>query len=230
MATRDGAIARVTRFFDGDGFRDRLAELVAIPSTSQDPGHEADVQRYLDDGDPPVAGADGLHRRHPSQPARRLRPDPDRRAPRGPGAADHPDLRPRRHGARPGGPVARRPRSLAAHRGRRSLVRPRHRRQQGPARAEPVRARGGAGRTRRQARLQPEAGAGDLRGTRLHRPARLRRRAQGRAGRRCADRQRRAARDARGADHRHRHPRHLPLRSGGRSARRAACIPATGAG
>src|ERR1700688_1645480 len=49
MGTRDGAIARATRFFDGGGFRDRLSELVAIPSTSQDAGHEADVQRYLDE-------------------------------------------------------------------------------------------------------------------------------------------------------------------------------------
>ena len=38
------------------------------------------------------------------------------------------------------------------------------------------------------------------------------------AGRRRADRQRRPARDARGADHRHRHARHLPLRPRGRSA------------
>src|ERR1700733_6131485 len=48
MGTRAGAIGRALEFFDGTGFRDRLAELVAIPSTSQDPGHEADVQRYLD--------------------------------------------------------------------------------------------------------------------------------------------------------------------------------------
>ena len=48
MGTRGGAIARATQFFDEGGFRDRLSELVAIPSTSQDPGHEADVQRYLD--------------------------------------------------------------------------------------------------------------------------------------------------------------------------------------
>ena len=48
MGTRDGAIGRATQFFDGGAFRDRLAELVAIPSTSQDPGHEPDVQRYLD--------------------------------------------------------------------------------------------------------------------------------------------------------------------------------------
>ncbi|MDQ2764201.1 MAG: M20/M25/M40 family metallo-hydrolase, partial [Pseudomonadota bacterium] len=49
MASRDGALARALTFFDSNGFRDRLAELVAIPSTSQDPGHQADVQRYLAD-------------------------------------------------------------------------------------------------------------------------------------------------------------------------------------
>jgi len=48
MASRDGAVARALAFFDGNGFRGRLADLVAIPSTSQDPGHDADVQRYLD--------------------------------------------------------------------------------------------------------------------------------------------------------------------------------------
>jgi acetylornithine deacetylase/succinyl-diaminopimelate desuccinylase-like protein len=48
MGTRDGAIAGAMRFFDGGGFRDRLAGLVAIPSTSQDPVHQPDVQRYLD--------------------------------------------------------------------------------------------------------------------------------------------------------------------------------------
>ena len=49
MASRDSALARALTFFDSNGFRDRLADLVAIPSTSQDPGHEADVQRYLTD-------------------------------------------------------------------------------------------------------------------------------------------------------------------------------------
>ena len=48
MGTRDGAIARATQFFDGAGFHDRLADLVAIPSTSQDPAHATDVHRYLD--------------------------------------------------------------------------------------------------------------------------------------------------------------------------------------
>jgi len=47
MPSRDGAVGRALSFFDNDGFRDRLASLVAIPSTSQDPGHEADVRRYL---------------------------------------------------------------------------------------------------------------------------------------------------------------------------------------
>jgi acetylornithine deacetylase/succinyl-diaminopimelate desuccinylase-like protein len=47
MPTRDGAVGRALSFFDSNGFRDRLAALVAIPSTSQDPGHEADVRRYL---------------------------------------------------------------------------------------------------------------------------------------------------------------------------------------
>ncbi len=50
MASRDSALARALTRFDSDGFRDHLAELVAFPSTSQDPGHEADVQRYLAEG------------------------------------------------------------------------------------------------------------------------------------------------------------------------------------
>ena len=50
MATRNGAIAGALDVFDSNRFRDHLATLVAFPSTSQDPGHEADVQRYLSDG------------------------------------------------------------------------------------------------------------------------------------------------------------------------------------
>src|SRR4051794_31610236 len=49
MGSRDGAIARALAGFDSNRFRDRLAELVAIPSTSQDPAYAQDVQRYLDD-------------------------------------------------------------------------------------------------------------------------------------------------------------------------------------
>ncbi len=49
MASRDGAIQRALNFFDTGSFRDRLAALVAIPSTSQDPAHAPDVERYLTD-------------------------------------------------------------------------------------------------------------------------------------------------------------------------------------
>ncbi len=49
MPSREGAIARAEEFLDDGGFRARLAELVAVPSTSQDPGHEADLWRYLQD-------------------------------------------------------------------------------------------------------------------------------------------------------------------------------------
>jgi acetylornithine deacetylase/succinyl-diaminopimelate desuccinylase-like protein len=49
MPSRDGALARALTDFDSNRFRDHLADLVAIPSTSQDPGHEADVHRYLTD-------------------------------------------------------------------------------------------------------------------------------------------------------------------------------------
>jgi acetylornithine deacetylase/succinyl-diaminopimelate desuccinylase-like protein len=50
MGTRESAVARALDFFDGGGFKARLTELVKIPSTSQDPGHEADVRRYLESG------------------------------------------------------------------------------------------------------------------------------------------------------------------------------------
>ena len=46
--TRDGAIQRSLQFFDNGGFRDRLAELVAIRSTSQEPEHAPDCARYVE--------------------------------------------------------------------------------------------------------------------------------------------------------------------------------------
>ena len=46
--SRSGAIARATAFFDDGGFQSRLAGLVAVPSTSQDPGHDADLAGYLE--------------------------------------------------------------------------------------------------------------------------------------------------------------------------------------
>ena len=49
MSSREGAIARALAGFDDGGFKRRLAELVAVPSTSQDPGHDTDLARYLHD-------------------------------------------------------------------------------------------------------------------------------------------------------------------------------------
>jgi len=48
MATREGAIGRAVEFFDRGGFRDLLAGLVAIPSTSQEAQHAAALERYLE--------------------------------------------------------------------------------------------------------------------------------------------------------------------------------------
>ena len=48
MSTRDEAVARALAAFDGGAFKAHLTELVAIPSTSQDPGHEAALHQYVD--------------------------------------------------------------------------------------------------------------------------------------------------------------------------------------
>jgi acetylornithine deacetylase/succinyl-diaminopimelate desuccinylase-like protein len=47
MATRDGALSRAATFFDDGHFKALLADLVAIPSTAQEEGREADLDRYL---------------------------------------------------------------------------------------------------------------------------------------------------------------------------------------
>ncbi len=48
--SRESAIAAALSHFDSGGFKTKLAELVAIPSTSQDPAFAADVHRYLGEG------------------------------------------------------------------------------------------------------------------------------------------------------------------------------------
>ncbi len=48
MTTRQQAIDSALAFFDGGGFRDRLAALVAIPSTLQEPARAMEAHRYLD--------------------------------------------------------------------------------------------------------------------------------------------------------------------------------------
>jgi acetylornithine deacetylase/succinyl-diaminopimelate desuccinylase-like protein len=47
MPTRAGALSRAATFFDTGAFKALLANLVAIPSTAQEEGREADLDRYL---------------------------------------------------------------------------------------------------------------------------------------------------------------------------------------
>jgi len=47
MPNREAALARAAAFFDEGGFKALLADLVAIPSTAQEEGREADLDRYL---------------------------------------------------------------------------------------------------------------------------------------------------------------------------------------
>lgn len=47
---RRAALSRAADIFDSGTFRDRLSALIAYRSTSQDPGHDADLRRYLEDG------------------------------------------------------------------------------------------------------------------------------------------------------------------------------------
>lgn len=50
MGTRNGAINRALAFFDDGGFQARLAQLVAIRSTSQEPEAAPELRRYLEEG------------------------------------------------------------------------------------------------------------------------------------------------------------------------------------
>ncbi len=47
---RRAALSRAAEFFDSGAFRDRLSGLLAYRSTSQDPGHDADLRLYLEQG------------------------------------------------------------------------------------------------------------------------------------------------------------------------------------
>ena len=48
MQNREGALARAATFFDDGSYKKLLTDLVAIPSTAQEPGHEADLRHYLE--------------------------------------------------------------------------------------------------------------------------------------------------------------------------------------
>ena len=219
---REQAIARAMRLFDSGRFRDRLAGLVAIPSTSQDPAHMPDVQRYLADAIRPWLET-GLHRRNPSQSARRLRPDPDRRTHGGPGM---PTILTYGHGDTVRGledqwragldpwTLTERGdlwygRGTADNKGQHAVNL--------SALEAVLEERGGKLGFNVKLVLETSEERGST-GLREFVAANAES-----AGRRCADRQRRAARDARGSDDRHRHPRHLSFRSrGGPAAGRRA--------
>jgi len=53
--SREDAVALAGRWFDEGRFREVLARLVAIPSTSQEPEREGELRRYLDEGIAPWA-------------------------------------------------------------------------------------------------------------------------------------------------------------------------------
>ncbi|MCZ8279770.1 MAG: M20 family metallopeptidase [Acetobacteraceae bacterium] len=48
MPSREGALARAATYFDDGSYKKLLTDLVAIPSTAQEPGHEADLRQYLE--------------------------------------------------------------------------------------------------------------------------------------------------------------------------------------
>ena len=178
MGSRDAAIARALGSFDDGGFKQRLTDLVAIPSTSQDPGHEADLHRYLDQAIRPWLEQMGFD----------VQLNPNPRAGFGPILTaqrmeddNFPTILTYGHGDTVRGlegPVARRVEPVGADGGGWSLVWPRFRRQQGTARDQPARVAGGAGRARRQAGVQREDGAGNRGGARLHRVTGIHRRAR----------------------------------------------------
>lgn len=60
MSTREGAIARAHAFFDGGGFAEALARLVATPSTSQEEAGAPALRRYLDHDIAPWLGRLGF--------------------------------------------------------------------------------------------------------------------------------------------------------------------------
>ncbi len=130
--TRAAAIAHADACFTSGGFRDRLARRIAMPTESQNPERAADLAAYLHTELQPRFRVHGLRLPHAdtSQGARALSLRGENR---GSGAAHGAGLRPRRCHPRPGRRMARRPVALGVDGIAGPLVRPRHRRQQGPA-------------------------------------------------------------------------------------------------
>ena len=221
--SRAAAIAARKPFRQGEFLAD-LRRRVAIPSTSQEPERAAALRGYLADEMVPSLAPLGFTTRILDNPrARRcwwpnasrtgvltvlLRP---RRRLRG--------LDDRwREGCRPGRW------SRATH------LRPRHRRQQGPAHDQPRGARRGAGERGRPTRLQREVPDRDRRGDRLAGLARDVHAHTATARRRRADRLRRTAAGARPADDVSRRARRRSNFDLIVDCARAAITPAIGAG
>ena len=166
--TRDAAIARAEAYFDTGRFRQDLARRVAMPTESQNPERASVLVSYLEDEMKPALEQLGFRcrtlevGRWPFLFAERDR---------GSGSADRVRLRPRRRHPRSRRRLVRGSLALVAHRARRSLVRARRRRQQGPAFDQHRSARGRA-RKPGQARLQRQIPDRDGRGDGLARPAR----------------------------------------------------------
>jgi len=67
MSSRADAIQAAEGYFDSGGFRDRLANLVAVQTSSREDEHAPDVQAYLDDQMTPAFEAMGFHvRQYPN--------------------------------------------------------------------------------------------------------------------------------------------------------------------
>ena len=132
-ADRSEAIARAHAHFDDGDFVETLRRRVAIPSSSQEPERAAAMQAYLRDEMAPALAPLGFASRIFDNPQRRRPAVPGGRAHRGPAMPDRAGLRPRRHRPRARRPVAAGTGAVDAQRRRRSHLRPRHRRQQGPA-------------------------------------------------------------------------------------------------
>ena len=142
--TREGAIAVAQGLYDDGVYLAHLRSLVAVPTESQMPDRLPDLHHYCAKVLPGVMEGMGFDIHLLENPGRGpVMLDPHRR----PVAADRAGLWPWRRGARPGRKMDRRARPWAVA-GRRPLVRPWHRGQQGPA---PHRHRGAARRHRRYA-------------------------------------------------------------------------------
>src|SRR5713101_2132626 len=157
--TRAAAIAAAERYFDEGGFVADLARRVAIPTESQVEERLPVLRGYLADEIAPSLARLGFASEIVDNPVRGGRRD------------DRLRLWPWRRHSRARTAMARRAVALAPAAGGRPALRPRHRRQQGPAHDQPRRARQRA-EDARPARLQCVAADRDRRGDRLARAAR----------------------------------------------------------